>query len=73
MEEYVIYKFNENGKKRYVESIYQKSISTDEDKDDAMKFDDKETALKIKDYLTKREFSEFKVALIKTEYEDVEE
>lgn len=73
MEEYVIYKFNENGKKRYLETIYRNSLSTDEDINDALRFNDKETALKVKDYINARESSEFKVALIKTEYEDVEE
>lgn len=73
MEEYVIYKFNENGKKRYLETIYRTSLSTDEDINDALRFNDKETALKVKNYINARESSEFKVALIKTEYEDVEE
>lgn len=74
MEKYLIY-FNETStSKKYVEYIYRNSVSNDTDMGDAIEFDDKETALKVKDYLNKREgTTKYKVVCIKTSIEDVVE
>ena len=72
MEDYIIFKYDTDGKKRYVESIYKTSTSTDSDIADAIKFNDKDLALKIRDYLNSRESYEFKVCKIETKVEEIE-
>ena len=74
MEKYIIY-FNETStSKKYVEYIYRNSVSNDTDMGDAIEFDDKETALKIRDYLNRREgTTKYKVVCIKTMVEEVVE
>lgn len=72
MEEYVIFRYDVDGKKRYVESIYKTSVSSDTDISDGIKFNDKDLALKIRDYLNSRESYEFKVCKIETKVEEIE-
>lgn len=71
METYIIYKSNSNGDRRYVESIYRNSISADEDRGNAIEFDDKELALAVCAYLNRRSNDSYKVAKIATVIEDV--
>ena len=67
MEKYIIYYNETSTSKNYISSIYRTSKSTTTDMGDAIEFDDKETALKIKDYLNKREsVNKYKVMCIKT-------
>lgn len=73
METYIIYKYNNDEEKRYVEYIYRTSVSTDSDKGDAIEFDDKELALSVCAYLNRRGGSVYKVAKIHTVVEDVTE
>lgn len=74
MEKYLIY-FNEGtASKEYVHCIYRGSVSDSKDIGSAIEFDDKETALKVKDYLNRREgTTKYKVVCIKTSIEDVVE
>lgn len=75
MEKYIIY-FNETStSKEYIATIYRNSKSTTTDMGDGIEFEDKETALKVKDYLNKREgTTKYKVMCIKTTIdEEVEE
>lgn len=71
MEKYLIY-FNETStSKKYVEYIYRTSVSTDTDMGDAIEFDDKDTALKVAEYLNKRDgVTKYKVMCIKTTIEE---
>ena len=73
MEEYVLYRYSDNGEKRYLESIYRTSTSSDKDITDAIKFDDKDLAIKLKNYLNARESYEFRICKIETKMEDIEE
>ena len=72
MEKYLIYYNETSTSKKYIESIYRNSISTDTDIGDAIEFTDKETALKVAEYLNKRDsVSKYKVMCIKTTIEEV--
>jgi hypothetical protein len=74
MEKYLIYYNETSTSKKYIETIYRNSTSTDTDMGDAIEFDDKETALKVADYLNKRDsVSKYKVMCIKTTIEEVVE
>ena len=73
-EKYLIYFDETPTSKKYLRYIYRSSISSDTDIGDAIEFDDKETALKIKDYLNRREdVNKYKVMCIKTTTEEVVE
>ncbi len=67
MEKYLIY-FNETStSKQYISYIYRNSLSKSSDIGDAIEFFDKDTAIKVKDYLNKRDsVSKYKVMCIKT-------
>lgn len=72
MEKYLIYYDETATSKKYIDTIYRNSISTDTDMGDAIEFMDKETALKVADYLNKRDsVSKYKVMCIKTTIEEV--
>ena len=74
MEKYLIYYNETSTSKKYIETIYRNSTSTDTDMGDAIEFDDKETALKVADYLNKRDsVNKYKVMCIKTTIEEVVE
>lgn len=72
MEKYIIYYNETPTSKKYVEAIYRTSVSTDTDEGDAIEFDDKETALKVKEYLNNRADTtrKYKVMCIKTTIEE---
>lgn len=74
MEKYIIYYDETTTSKKYVETIYRTSISTDSDNGDAIEFDDKETAIMVKEYLNNRADNtrKYKVMCIKTIIEEVE-
>jgi hypothetical protein len=71
MEKYVIY-FNETStSKEYIGTIYRNSKSAYTDIGEAIEFDDKETAIMVKDYMNKREgTTKYKVMCIKTTIEE---
>lgn len=71
MEKYLIY-FNETAtSKKYIEYIYRNSVGTDTDIGDAIEFIDKDTALKVKDYLNSRDgVKKYKVMCVKTTVEE---
>lgn len=72
MEKYIIYYNETSTSKKYVETIYRNSISTDTDMGDAIEFSDKETALKVRDFLNTRDgVTKYKVMCIKTSVEEV--
>lgn len=74
MEKYLIYYNETSTSKKYIETIYRNSISTDTDMGDAIEFMDKDTALKVKDYLNNRDgVTKYKVMCIKTTTEEVVE
>ena len=75
MEKYLIYYNETSTSKQYISSIYRNSKSVNSDMGDGIEFEDKETALKVKDYLNKREgTTKYKVMCIKTTVdEEVEE
>ena len=67
MEKYIIY-FNETTtSKEYIGTIYRNSKSSYTDIGEAIEFDDKETAIMVKDYMNKREgTTKYKVMCIRT-------
>ncbi|MBQ6547297.1 MAG: hypothetical protein IJL74_04810 [Bacilli bacterium] len=71
MEKYLIY-FNETPtSKQYISYVYRNSLSKSSDIGDAIEFDDKDTAIKMKDYLNRRDsVSKYKVMCIKTTIEE---
>ena len=71
MEKYLIY-FNETPtSKQYISYVYRNSLSKSSDIGDAIEFDDKDTAIKMKDYLSRRDsVSKYKVMCIKTTIEE---
>lgn len=72
MEKYLIYYNETSTSKKYIESIYRNSLSTDTDMGDAIEFGDKDTALKVAEYLNKRDgVTKYKVMCIKTTIEEV--
>lgn len=71
-EKYVIYYYETATSKQYVYTIYRNSVSHSKDIGDAIEFEDKETAIKVKDYLLKREKDDYKVICIKTTFDEVE-
>ena len=73
MEKYLIYYDETSTSRRYVENIYRNSIGTDIDVGDAIEFDNRELALKMAEYLNKRDRNKFKVICIKTTIEEVVE
>lgn len=74
MEKYLIYYNESSTSKKYIETIYRNSLSSDTDMGDAIEFEDKETALKIADYLNKRDgVTKYKVMCVKTTIEEVVE
>ena len=74
MEKYLIYYNESDTCKKYVEYIQRNSCTHDTDMGDAIEFDDKETTLKVADYLNKRQKSyTYKVMCIKTTIEEVVE
>jgi len=71
MEKYIIYYNESSTSKQYIGSIYRNSKSTTADMGDAIEFEDKETALNVKDYLNKREgVTKHKVMCIRTSIEE---
>ena len=74
MEKYLIY-FNETATcKKFIGTIYRNTTSEYTDMGDAIEFDDKETALKVRDYLNNRQkVTKHKVMCIKTTTEEVVE
>lgn len=67
MEKYLIYYNETSTSKQYISSIYRNSKSANTDMGDAIEFENKETALKVKEYLNKREgVTKYKVMCIKT-------
>ena len=73
MEEYVLYRYSDTGERRYLEAIYKTSTSSDKDIADAIKFDSKEVAIAVKNYLNSRDSYQFKVCKMETSVEDIEE
>ena len=74
MEKYLIYYYETETNRKYVEYIYRNNVSTDKDMGDAIEFFDKDTALKVAEYINKREgVNKYKVICIKTTYEEVTE
>lgn len=74
MEKYLIYYNESMTSKKYIGTIYRNTISTNTDMGDAIEFLDKETALKVAEYLNKRDsVSKYKVMCIKTTIEEVTE
>ena len=74
MEKYVIFYYESATNKQYVSTIYRNSKSMTTDIGDSIEFYDSETALKIRDYLNKREgTTKYKVNCIKTTVEEVTE
>lgn len=71
-EKYIIYKQETETSRRYVYTIYRNSISDSKDIGDAIEFDNKELAVSMCDYLSKREHDDFKVLCIKITFEEVE-
>lgn len=72
METYIIF-FDENQTSRkYLSTIYRNSTNETKDIGDAIEFNEKEMALEIAKYLSKRERQEYKVLCIKTTMEEVE-
>ena len=72
MEKYVIYYDETETNKQYISTIYRTSKSVNSDIGDAIEFGDKETALKIRDYLNTREgVTKYKAMVIKTTREEV--
>lgn len=71
MEKYLIYYNETSTSKDYISTIYRNSKNTSNDMGNAIEFDDKETALKVKDYLNKREgVTKYKVMCIKTTFDE---
>ncbi len=71
MEKYIIYYNESSTSKQYISTIYRNSKSTTTDMGDAIEFEDKETVLKVKDYLNKREgVTKYRVMCIKTTIEE---
>lgn len=73
-EKYLIYYNETSTSKKYVEYIQRNSCQHDTDMGDAIEFDDKDTALKVAEYLNKRQHSyKYLVMCIKTSIEEVVE
>lgn len=72
MEKYVIYCDETQTSRKYVYTIYRNSVSDSKDIGDAIEFEDKETAISVKNYLSKREKEQYKVMCIKTTFDEVE-
>ena len=71
MEKYLIYCNETSTSKQYISTIYRNSKSSTTDMGDAIEFEDKETALKVKDYLNEREHvTKYRVMCIKTTVEE---
>ena len=67
MEKYIIYYNETETCKQYVGTIYRNSKSTYTDIGEAIEFNDKETAIMVKDYMNKREgTTKYKVMCIRT-------
>lgn len=74
MEQYLVYYNETSTSKKYIISIYRNSLSTSTDMGDAIEFNDKDTALKVAEYLNKRDsVNKYKVMCIKTTIEEVVE
>lgn len=75
MTKYVIFFYESSLVKVYIETIYRNGVSTDKDVGDAIEFEDKVTALRVADYLNKRENNnrEYKVMSIITTFEEITE
>lgn len=72
-EKYVIYYKETETSKKYIETIYRNSISTDTDMGDAIEFYDKDVAIKVADYLNKRDrVNKYRVMCIQTTMLEVE-
>lgn len=72
-EKYVIYYDETATSRKYVYNIYRTSVSESKDIGDAIEFEDKDTAIKVRDYLNKREKrNDFNVVCMKTTIEEVE-
>ena len=70
MEKYVIYKIEGTSSKKFLSTIYRNSTSHSNYIGDSIEFVDKNTALKICDYLNERETEKYKVMCIKTTIEE---
>ena len=71
MEKYLIYYYETSTSKDYISTIYRSSKSTSTDMGNAIEFDDKETAIRVKDYLNEREgVTKYKVMCIKTTFDE---
>lgn len=74
MEKYLIYYNETSTSKKYIETIYRNNLSTDTDMGDAIEFFDKDTALKVRDFLNTRDgVTKYKVMCVKTTTEEVVE
>lgn len=73
MEKYIIYKEEGTSNKKYLETIYRNSVSTDVDMGDALELPTKSLALDLCEYLNKRENEKYKVMCVKTTIEEVVE
>ena len=72
MEKYIIYCDETTTSRKYVYTIYRNSVSDSKDIGDAIEFYDKDTAISVKNYLSKREKEDYKVLCIKTTFDEVE-
>ena len=72
MEKYVIYYYESATNKKYIGTIYRNSVNDTKDIGDAIEFEDRETAINVKNYLSKREKEDYKVLCIKTTFDEVE-
>ncbi len=71
MEKYIVYYDENPTSKEYIATIYRNSRSTTSDIGSAIEFTDKDTALKIREYLNEREGNtKYKVMCIKTTFEE---